>query len=392
MRPDPRTAGLSALLLIVALTVSLLLGELALRLLTPFPISEESNVHAHPDLLYTADPAFPEIDPNGFRNPAPLRARYDVVAIGDSHTYGSNASSSETWPARFAQSTGLATYNMGMGGYSIYQYDVLFDMAVALRPRWILLALYPANDWMPDCALLRLPAWSNRATREGLEPPCDPTADAVPAAMRPSLRSFAARTAVGSAVRTLLLEPLRFVWLPRLGVRAAAGPELVVFPVGGREFTFGMSRLLNHSRGTDLASPRIAAAYEDGRRLLRRWRDGARTEGIAFAVAIIPSKEVVLRSWATDYGHAVPEELDRLTQNELAATRVLLGDLQEMRIPAVDALPFVAARFEQTVRAGEDMYPPGLDGHPYPSGYGAYAAAIVSLIRAHDEARTQPLR
>lgn len=371
---------LTILLTLTAFAVSLAVGEATLRVLTPFPLTEESNMKPDPELLYTADPSYPEIDANGFRNPEPLRARYEVVAIGDSHTYGSNVESSDSWPARFSAATGSSTYNLGMGGYSIYQYDVLFERALAFAPRRILVAIFLANDLMPDCALLGLPAWSERAARAGLQPPCEIESDTIPQATRRSLRSRIRRTAIASAVSTLILDPVRYVWLPRVGLRRPAGPELVQYEVGGRTFAFALGRLRNQQRGTDLSRPYVRAVYSDGLRLLQGWRDRAREAGISLAVAIIPSKQLVLRSWALEKGHPLPDQLRELTDNEAAAARRLLSDLQQLDVPAVEALPFVVARFEESVRAGDLMYPPGLDGHPYASGYAAYAEAFLSLV------------
>jgi hypothetical protein len=373
----------------VALTVSLLIGELLLRLLTPFPISESSNMRVHKDLLYTADPALPEIDPNGFRNPVPLLERYDVVAIGDSHTYGSNAKPSGAWPSQVAAATGLSTYNMGMGGYSIYQYDILFDLALDLQPRQIIVALYPANDWMPDCMLLALPSWRERIAREELNPPCAGSREGQATPQRLSVRQLIQRTAIGSALHVMVWEPIRYGRLTRIrGGGGGAGPELVLYEVGGHEFSFGMSRLVNHSVGTDLSLPRIASSYADGLKLYTRWRESADAARIHLAFAIIPSKERVLREWAVERRYAVPEELRRLTENELVATERLKSDLEGLEIPFVDALSSVVASFDRIVRDRRSMYPPGLDGHPYEMGYAAYAAAISSLISPEIAARS----
>ena len=365
-----------AALALAALSVSLCAGELALRRLTAFPITESSNMRSHPELLYTADPALADIDGNGFRNGDPPGDRYDIVAIGDSHTYGNNAQANEAWPARVAAATGRSVYNLGMGGYSIYQYDVLFDAALALDPDQIIIAIYPANDWMPDCRLLALPAWRERSERLGLEPPCAAEA-AVPAAARRTLRAFLLDTAIGSALHQLVWQPLR-----ARPARAGAGgrAELVDFEVGGHHFVFALPRLTNQSRGTDLSHPSTAAAWADGLRLIRRWREVAGDRGIGLAFAVIPSKQRVLRGWAARHGRPLPEELEQLTANEIAATQALVHELRSLKLPLVDALPTVVDAIEDALGDGTMLYPPGFDGHPYARGHAAYAEAILPLI------------
>src|SRR5437868_1341535 len=51
----------------------------------------------------------------GFRNESvPLHA--DIVAIGDSQTYGWIAGSKYSWPSQLQAITGRTVYNMGLGG------------------------------------------------------------------------------------------------------------------------------------------------------------------------------------------------------------------------------------------------------------------------------------
>lgn len=367
----------AAALALAALSVSLCAGELTLRRLTAFPITESSNMRSHPLLLYTADPALADIDANGFRNVDPAGDRYDVVAIGDSHTYGNNARAVEAWPPLVAAATGRSVYNLGMGGYSIYQYDVLFDAALALDPDQIIVAIYPANDWMPDCRLLALPAWRERAEWLGLDPPCAAEA-AVPAAARRTLRTHLLDTAIGSALHQLVWQPLRA--RPTSGAGSRRRPDLIDFDVGGHQFVFALPRLNNQSRGTDLAHPSTAAAWADGLRLIRRWHGVAGERGIRLAFAIIPSKQRVVRGWAARHGRPLPEELEQLTANEDAATRALVHELRSLELPVVDALPTVIDAFEDALDEGMMLYPPGFDGHPYARGYAAYAEAILPLI------------
>ena len=74
-------------------------------------------------------PRLRDVDEHRFRNPPDDNERYDIVAIGDSHTFGSNVSWMEAWPHALARGTGHTVYNLGVGSYSIYQYGVLLEKA-----------------------------------------------------------------------------------------------------------------------------------------------------------------------------------------------------------------------------------------------------------------------
>ena len=80
------------LLLIGALAVSLIIIECGLRLSTDFPIhGDDSYGSYHPQLGFTLNSEWPESDSSGFRNPQG-DGKNDIVALGDSHTFGVNVS------------------------------------------------------------------------------------------------------------------------------------------------------------------------------------------------------------------------------------------------------------------------------------------------------------
>lgn len=125
-----------AVVLITALIV-LLAVEGALRVLTDYPVHIEAR-HTVPDakLFYRMNSSLDGIDKAGFRNPKVI-TRADIVTIGDSHTFGTNVKSEESWPMQMAARSGLTVYNLGIVGYGILQYKVLVDKALKMNPRCI---------------------------------------------------------------------------------------------------------------------------------------------------------------------------------------------------------------------------------------------------------------
>ena len=150
------------LTLIVSLIISLIILELGLRNFTPYPISRVSNRVEHEKLGYVMDPKMSEIDENGFRNKR--LTSVDIVALGDSHTYGYNVSSDNSWPKLLGRKLKKNVYNFGVGGYGILQYQNLLSKAIELNPKVILLGLYLANDLNDICTLVSSNQyWASRA-------------------------------------------------------------------------------------------------------------------------------------------------------------------------------------------------------------------------------------
>src|SRR5215831_20557063 len=83
----------------------------------------------------------------GFRN-GHVSDSSDIVAIGDSHTYGNTARMEHAWPSVLERLSGRPVYNMGLGGYGPNQYfHLLQTKAIKLKPRTIVVGLYMGDDF-----------------------------------------------------------------------------------------------------------------------------------------------------------------------------------------------------------------------------------------------------
>ena len=96
-------------------------------------------------------PVFLNVGPNdllGFRNRnVPNIA--DIITIGDSHTYGNNAFLERNWPNSMVESMKHHTpvlYNMSVGGWGAAEYFEIFNKALYLQPKVIIVAFYTGND------------------------------------------------------------------------------------------------------------------------------------------------------------------------------------------------------------------------------------------------------
>jgi len=99
----------------------------------------------YPDVEYTLT-----IDRRGFRNKTD-RDKYDIVAIGDSFTEGSEISDEQVWPVLLARRTNLSVYNLGISGAGPVHYlEALKRFGPELSPRIVICMLYEGNDLRPS--------------------------------------------------------------------------------------------------------------------------------------------------------------------------------------------------------------------------------------------------
>jgi len=168
---------INRLILVTTLLFSLGIAEGMLRILTPFPINYSSNKLPDPDLGYRISTDFHEADANGFRNLP--NTGYQLMAIGDSHTYGNNVSSADSWPAVLRRNSNLSVYNFGVGSYGIFAYHAIFKKWSKLETRAAIIALYPRNDFEisgSNCLILDKPPhfWEGEIQRLQLIRPALP--------------------------------------------------------------------------------------------------------------------------------------------------------------------------------------------------------------------------
>jgi hypothetical protein len=356
------------LLLAFATLSGLALFELGLRAFTVFPIhSKDRNRRPHPVLGYVMKSQLPEIDDEGFRNPSGM-GQVDVVAIGDSHTYGWNVESDESWPALLSRHTGRPVYNYGMGGYGALHYRALFDRALEKSPSAIVLGLYAANDFADVCSAAELDHWQTELAK--LELGLESCAELRRGARMPgdesprSERRVWLRSAIGSAVDTLILSQLEPL---------APRGEFVELAYGERTTVISRRKIRIHARQTDETRPAVAAgirALEEG---LDTMIERARSAGVVFGVLFIPSKENVLIASAdpSDVDHGA---LKSAVEGERRLIERFDRWLRARGVPTAHALGCLQKGFDR------ELYPRGRDGHPLLAGYECYAEAALQLL------------
>ena len=151
MKPRKRRSLFALLTLLLSLLVlELLLHGLA-RVVPRVDALLSSPWHTIPHTIKDdrlgkrPNPAYPEHDRKGFRN-ARVPSQVDIVALGDSQTYGAGVKPQEAWPRQLESLSGASVYSIAYGGYGPTHSLILWEEAVALRPKVIIEALYSGND------------------------------------------------------------------------------------------------------------------------------------------------------------------------------------------------------------------------------------------------------
>jgi len=324
----------------------------------------------------------------GFRNPA-VPESVDIVAIGDSHTFGNTATMDDSWPYVLSRQSGQSVYNMGMGGYGPNQYaHLLSSRALGLKPKTIIVGLYMGDDFENAYLITYgLEHWRR------LRGPAPRSADFDIWTSPPAL-SWHKRLRVWLSRNSLLYQlvfhgPLLGSVKGEVQIRNAAALHdgAVTLDLTDKnilEAFLPRNLLKNLDQNSEPVREGMRITYQ----LLGEMNQIAREAGVRFLVAVIPTKEMVFAEYL-EHDEFNPEGavIDRLLANERIARERTFGFLQSAGIDHVDTLPALRNN------AGQRLYArTSTDMHPGPNGYRVIAGAIGNaLTRLHTTANgTRP--
>jgi lysophospholipase L1-like esterase len=376
-----RSASLAVRLGVVAvsLTVSCLVAELLLRraldpadFLRPVLVADEV-------LGFRIQPGSNGHDAWGCRNPAVPRAA-DVVAIGDSLTYGSTARRDESWPAVLAEILDVSVYNLATPGYGPAQYAYQLETkALELKPRIVVVGFYYGNDLEGASGVVY-----ERSHWQSLRDPAVDPASIVQRSIVETEENLApwARWKLRLQQRSVLYRLVDAElkdWNRYVTAR--------VFPMMDEEFVrvdddaHGLHTTLTPGkriRSLDLSKPRIAEGLRLSLVLIERMRDLCRAHAVELRVLILPTKEGVLRGYLEANG--IPGKADTVRRALAAEADVderVKRFLDEHGIAYVDPRAALAVAIDR----GEVVYSTDLDGHPNRAGYAVIARSVAEEIR-----------
>jgi lysophospholipase L1-like esterase len=372
----PRIHGGRAVLLRIAtLVASCLLGAIAaegvLRLRYARIDFLKPRLVADDVLVHRIAPYSGGHDAWGFRNRA-VPDRADIIAIGDSLTYGYSATAAESWPSWLARATGAAVYNLGLGGYGPADYLYLLDTrAPGLHPSLAIVGVYFGNDLLD--AVTRVYAREHwRDLRQGgpghtgpPSPPLDPASAEGWLEAHSMLFRLVEESVVGQTIN-------RFA--DRAGATRDGACSLESGPPFPTVFT-------PHDRlkALDLSSPEIREGLEITLTLLTRMHQSADRAGMRVIILLLPTKESVydgLLDGASD--RACLDVVRRVVANERTARERIIDRLAAEHTDYVDALPALRAA---AARNTERLFLRSGDSHPNGNGYRIIAADVQRRLK-----------
>jgi len=365
-------------ILVVSLSIGVLLCEAGSRLILNAADYLSANMVRDNVLGITIEPNSSGFDEWGFRNKrVPLTA--DVVAVGDSHTYGNTATMDDSWPSVVSRATGLEVYNLGLGGYGPNQYyHLLTTKALKLHPKWVVCGLYMGDDFENAFSITYgLDHWSflrNGGQWEKVNPDIwDPGPPVWGSAVRNwlSKHSVVYRLVFHGPLLALMKETIRFKQ-----VSTDSDPYTTALVVDDKNIReafrpLGVAESLNQSSAPIQEGMRIAI------HLLKEMDRECRQEGCRLLVVIIPTKETVF----SDYLESNPslhlhEALRKVIVNERSARKVLVEFLAGAGIAHLDTLPAL----KQSV--GNQLYAQTTrDMHPGKNGYRVIGEAVAEYLK-----------
>ncbi|HSC33782.1 MAG TPA: hypothetical protein VLG45_00780 [Thermodesulfobacteriota bacterium] len=359
------------LLILISLVISLLIAEGLSRIVfDPIDFLKPRRV---PDdvLRYRIEPATGAHDDLGFRNKS-VPDTAEVVAIGDSHTYGISARASESWPGALGSMTGMTVYNISLGGYGPAEYLYLMETeALAFHPEIIIAGFYLGNDIKDSfTAVYSVDRWKDMRKPELQVYQGSGESDDEEGASY-GLGDWLA----GNSVLYRLVSSSFIGDNLRQARRLGRGEQIVMLEDGASGVRTGFTpdqRL----KGLDLARPDIREGLRLSLEFFDRMNEIARKNDIEFIVVIIPTKESVFTEYI-EGNKALPgsEKIDYLIGNERQADTAVKKYFDEHGIRYVDALPPLSRS-----AGAEQIYPNNFGGHTNGNGYRIIAESIKNYL------------
>ncbi|MBF0188772.1 MAG: hypothetical protein HQL50_12685 [Magnetococcales bacterium] len=381
---------LSLLTMLIGLSVGLLLVEGGARLVLD-PVDYLKPVLSRHEVLgHAIESGSAHHDRWGFRN-SEVPDTVQIVAIGDSNTYGVAATSRNAWPAALARITGKSVYNMGLGGYGPVQYAHLLETkALTLNPEQVIVGLTFGNDFLDGYWMVYgNPHWAHlkQSDHQPATAIANP-ADSFGPERNPShnwlgwkewlLNGWPSQKSV--AFRALLYSPLGQIMRVASGRNSAQQTAHDAEHVPFSDQTLGVRTLLTPHLRMQALNPEDPGIQEGVRIALERLQAMAklcRKRGVGFTVLLFPTKELVVADALSRHAElAHHPTLQRLLAGETRLRARVVATLSAAGIPYVDPLPKLRNALEKG-----PIYPADHDGHPNAGGYRVIAESVKSFFQ-----------
>jgi len=366
----------------VSMAIGLCLAEFGARLFLNSSDFLSLEVVSDPVLGIVPSPSsLAGFDKWGFRN-REVPATADIVAVGDSHTYGNTARMKESWPYVLGNLTGQHVYNMGLGGYGPNQYfELTRTKALSLKPRMILWGLYMGDDFEGAFSMsYGLDHWAYLRAL----PPQKVDPDVWEA---PDSDTWDKRLRVWLSRHSVVYQLVFHAWVGDrvkgdIQIRNASQlyPGVATALIIPEKHIAEAFRPYGMFTRLDQQNPDIREGMRITFELLKQTDEICRQNHIQFMVVVIPTKEIVFSEYL-EHNSKLPldDVIDKLLVNERVAEQQTFKFLSDANIPAVDPLPALKKS------VGEGLYASSAgDMHPNKNGYRVIAEAVAAALKQRE--------
>jgi len=322
-------------------------------------------------LRYKIEPNSGAHDSWGFRNKS-VPETADIVAVGDSHTYGISATASNSWPNTLGRISGKETYNLSLGGYGPVEYLYLMEeKALKLNPELIIVGFYLGNDLKDSLtAVYTVPIWEDLRNAEIASVLEDKKDD-----KRTNTNSISDWFAAHSVLYRIVSSSFIGDSL-RQSRRIKKGEDVLMLDAADYGIHTGFtpdSRL----KGLDLSNSEVREGLRLTLEFFNKMNQLAKEKVIDFLVVIIPTKESVFSEFIlTSDELSNSEKLKRLIENEDVVNKVVKAYFKDHGIAYVDVLEKL-----REAAGREQIYPNNFGGHSNKNGYRIIANSINQYLK-----------
>lgn len=374
------------LLLFVSLSLCLVMGEVILRAKID-PID-----YLHPEIMndpvlgVRIRPYSAGHDSWGYRNKS-VPEKADIVAIGDSQTYGVSARSRSAWPSLLQEMTGKTVYNLSLPGYDPVDYYYLMQTeAFRLNPSVIIVGFYLGND----LSEVYRNVYSRRHW-EGLR-----KADFVPEKdiVLKSVESIAADEArnrfLGSlrgwlAHNSILYRITTFYFADIIKFAGNsyknANNGVTIFEDTGTEIRTSFTPSMRLG-ALDISDQRIQEGMRISLEVFNMMKKSCEQKKIRFIVLLIPTKESVFAGYIENKSELTNSAvINELILKERSVNELIKAEFNKQGIPFIESLGPLSRAI------GKKQIYPYFDGHPNGNGYRIIAETAAEFIHNADTNR-----
>lgn len=371
-------------LVVLSIGVSLVLGEGVLRIaLNPSDFLHATLVQ-DPILGKRIQPLTTGHDALGFRN-RDVPSHAEVVAIGDSNTYGVGVPREGSWPHQLGMLLGDSVYNMGLGGFGPLQYLHLAQViAKPMKPRAWVVGFYFGNDLMDSYYLAHgIPHWKDwrlSASPSGTTTTeFDEAGMAEPKKRFASLRNWLSRhSLLYSVLRATVFQ--RMASLEREQMLSQSKPDVQWAwsdPAKANVRTVFTPQV--RLAAVDIENAPVREGLQISKRAMAAIQTEADQKGVKLIVVLIPTKERAYCAQLKVSAARLPLSHARLCDAETKTKAEFMQTLDKHGIYTIDTTAALEAKIAQHVQ----LYSVDSDSHLQTAGYGVVAQLVADAIRVH---------